>query len=134
MIDGSAAPTSDSSEDTLVMLVDRDKLDRPPRQNPLAVCKEGGKFAFHTYTADDGVKPGTYVVIFVKLADTRHRGYVGPDGLHNLYNDPDVNVKEFTIEHQPPGKRDYVFNLKVDGVPPVEHPGPHALTAMPDVQ
>lgn len=76
----------------------------------------------------DGVKTGTYVVTFAqpKLVGERRRG---PDALENLYNDPDKNaqVPEFKIDHQAPEKKDYVFDLKVAGMPRGTT-GPHSFT------
>ena len=43
---------------------------------------------------------------------------VGPDGFQNLYNDATRNQTEhpeFKIIHQSPGKKDYVFELKIAG-------------------
>ena len=39
-------------------------------------------------------------------------------------------VPEFKIVHQPPGKTDCVFDLKVAEQAPVEPPGPNALTEL----
>ena len=49
-------------------------------------------------------------------------GFVGPDQLMNLYSDPDTNgqIPEFKIDHKPPGKKDYAFNLAVAGKEPAE--------------
>jgi len=90
-----------------------------------AICKADGTFKF-----DGGHSAGQFVVHIAQLV--RRRGvpwaeWTGPDQLKNLYNDPDKNARraEFVIRHQAPGKTDYVFNLKVAGVPPVK-PGPNA--------
>ena len=42
---------------------------------------------------------------------------MGPDGLKNLYSDPEKNKneKEFNIEVAEPGKGDYEFNLSIAG-------------------
>jgi hypothetical protein len=52
--------------------------------------------------------------------------------LKNLYNDPEknANVPEFNIEHKPPGKRDYAFELNVVGEEPVLNPSPKSLVAI----
>jgi hypothetical protein len=94
-------------------------------------CNDDGEFAFGTYQKQDGVPAGTYVVTFAVLKLTP-QGFVGPDQLKNLYNDPDKNalVPEFKIVHQPPGKTDYLFDLKVADQTPVEPPGPNALTEL----
>ena len=67
------------------------------------------------------------------LADTK-RGLLGPDQLKNLYNDPDKNksIPEFHIDHKAPGRKDYVFDLKLAGKEPVEPPGQFALTSLAD--
>jgi hypothetical protein len=94
-------------------------------------CNDDGEFAFGTYRKQDGVPAGTYTVTFAVLKLTP-QGFVGPDQLTNLYNDPDKNalVPEFKIVHQPPGKTDCEFDLKLAGQTPVEPPGPNALTEL----
>lgn len=100
----------------LVMLYDLSTPKKPLEDRPCAACDQEGRFAFGTYTLDDGVKSGTYVLVFAQL---RQRGnhYFGPDELKNLYNDPDKNaeIAEFKIDHKDPGKQDYSFDLKVAG-------------------
>jgi hypothetical protein len=113
----------------LVMLTDPSNpilVGRPCRQ-----CNDAGEFSFGTYTKDDGVAPGKYIVSFAVLRITP-RGVVGPDQLKNVYNDPDKNqlVPEFNIIHDAPGKRDYIFDLKVAGQEGVENPGLKALTEL----
>jgi hypothetical protein len=84
--------------------------------------------------------PGKYVMLFAQLGYNPRRGFYGPDGLQNLYNDPNVNSKkpEFLIDHQAPGKTDYTFNLSVAGETPPAAPGPKAFvgsgTRRPPVQ
>jgi hypothetical protein len=120
-----------------------------------AVCDADGQFAFGTYDLknhNDGVVAGKYVVTFVQLhkfaphaskgkrsvsaaASQRPRGkvqYVLPDGLKNLYSDPDTNATQpaFNLDLQPPGKDDYQFDLAVAGKNPVAKPAPHAVTYM----
>lgn len=99
---------------------------RPARQ-----CNDEGEFAFGTYRKQDGVPAATYVVTFAVLKLTP-QGFVGPDQLKNLYNDPDKNaqVPEFKIVHQSPGRTDCLFDLKVADQTPVEVPGPNALTEL----
>jgi hypothetical protein len=113
----------------LVMLTDPSNpilVGRPCRQ-----CNEAGEFTFGTYTKDDGVAAGKYIVTFAVLRITP-RGVVGPDQLKNLYNDPDKNqqLPEFNIVHAAPGKRDYVFDLKVAGQEGGDSPGLKALTEL----
>ena len=96
---------------------------------PHIACGKDGRFSFYTYTTGDGVHVGSYVVLFAELRSNRERGLLGPDGLNNLYNDPDKNAqnKEFVVSVESPGKTDYEFNLQVAGKEPGT-PGPHAVT------
>ena len=68
-------------------------------------------------------------MLFAQLIYDPRMGFFGPDGLKNLYNDPEINSKkpEFLIDHQAPGKTDYTFNLSVAGGTPPEAPGPKAF-------
>ncbi len=103
-----------------------------PWERAFVECNRDGRFAFNTYFDDDGVPPGRYVVTIAQLTYRKKRGYTGPDLLKNLYNDPEKNatVEQFKIEHKPPGRRDYSFDLRVAGEEPVATPGPKALTAI----
>ena len=89
-----------------------------------------GTFDFSTSIKGDGTRPGSYIVTFAELHPHGRRGFFPPDGLKNLYNDPDKNAQtpEFHIELTPPGRTDYTFNLKVAGEQPVEKAGPHATS------
>ena len=82
---------------------------------------------FGTYTADDGVKAGIYVLTFAQLQPNGNHS-VGPDDLRNLYNNPDKNaeIAEFKIDHKAPGKKDYAFNFKLDNSAAVEPGFPRA--------
>src|ERR1700691_4033228 len=76
-----------------------------------------GEFSFQSYVAHDGVEPGTYIVTFAKLRK-RDSSLVGPDGFQNLYNDAERNQQQYPelkIEHHAPGKKDYIFDLKIAG-------------------
>jgi hypothetical protein len=96
-----------------------------------------------TYLGNDGVPVGKYVVEFVQLQLPRvggqrrgggvGRNFVGPDGLKNLYNDPEKNkgVQEFLVDVTEPGRTDYEFNLALAGKDPVASPGQYATTVMP---
>lgn len=102
-----------------------------PKTGPahVATCDAEGNFTFTSYLKGDGAPLGKYVVTFVQLhlppTTGRHpmghgsftREYVGPDGMKNLYNDPEKNKneKDFNIEVVEPGKTDYEFNLSVAG-------------------
>jgi len=91
-----------------------------------AFCKPDGTFRF-----DGGHSPGRFVITIARLRmrkGVKWTEYLGPDRLRNLYNDPDKNAQcpEFVIDHQAPGKTDYLFDLKVAGTPPVQ-PGANAL-------
>jgi hypothetical protein len=127
-----------------VLLSDPDHPNKPDKTPPIfAKCDEEGKFQFTTYDAGDGVPFGKYVVTFAQL----HRGqpagrglgmrgpaftqqYVGPDGLKNLYNDPQKNKSDqtFVINVEAPGRTDYEFNLTLAGKDAVPTPGEYAVT------
>ncbi len=97
----------------ILVLLDRPPDAKAPRAGrPFVVCNDRGEFAFHTYREGDGVPPGDYVLTFVELVDRGKRGYAGPDGLKNLYSDPDKS--EFHIAHKE-GQTDYTFDLKIAG-------------------
>ncbi len=91
-------------------------------------CRKDGSFTFYTYTAGDGVPVGSYVVLFAELHPSRQKGLIQPDGLKNLYDDPDKNGqnKDFVVTVAEPGKTDYDFNLDLAGKEPAT-PGPHAV-------
>jgi hypothetical protein len=110
-----------------------------------ARCDEQGNFVFTTYLSGDGAPTGKYVVTFAQLqvggGTVRGRGgvgrrpsvsrtYVSPDGLSNLYNDPDKNKDNpnFVVEIADPGRSDYEFNLPVAGKDPIKTPGQYAAT------
>lgn len=116
----------------VVMLYDESKPDLPPFRRPCRECNADGEFSFGTYTKGDGLPPGKFVVAFAVLNVTM-QGLKGPDKLKNLYNDPEKNSgnPELKIDHRPPGKRDYHFDLKVDGQQAIETPGPKSLTELP---
>jgi hypothetical protein len=129
-IDGHAPNTRPGGgPKVIVILTDPAKPDAPVSGRPKATCQPNGEFSFNTYGTGDGVAAGKYVVAIVELKFDKRKGYVGPDGLKNLYNDPDKNASEggFVIEHKAPGKNDYVFNLEVEGHEPGT-PGPHSIT------
>jgi hypothetical protein len=112
----------------IVMLNNPEKPDAALDTRRYTECDGEGKFSFKTYYPDDGIEPGTYVLTFAQLKSDM-RGYSAPDALKNLYNNPDKNVAvpDFKIEHKSPGRADYVFNLKVEGLEQAQ-PGPHSLT------
>ncbi len=109
----------------VVMAYDTSKPDAIAN-GPYVPVRADGSFAF----PDGGIPPGKYVLLFAALERSKKKGWVGPDALKNLYNDPDVNGKkeQFTINHQGPGKTDYSFNLSVAGENQTLQPGPKALT------
>ncbi len=84
---------------------------------------------------------GKYIIGFVALRlGTKGNGagpasgpqpYRGPDGLKNLYNDPDKNkdIAEFVVEVTQPGRTDYDFSLSAAGKE-ARKPGPHAVKAL----
>jgi len=109
----------------VVILYDQKK----PEKLQYAVCNKDGNFSFYTYTTGDGVRLGSYVVLFAELTATRARGIVQPDEFKNLFNDPDKNAqnKEFMVTVDEKGKTDYDFNLQLAGKEPGT-PGPHSVT------
>lgn len=130
-IDG-RPPEFDKSKVLVVMLYDPQKPPSPGKVPPLAArCGKNGNFAFNTYETDDGVPVGKYVLLF-GVFGTSMRGFVGPDGLKNLYNDPDKNREnpDFNLDIAPPGKVDWAFNLDFETKEPVKTPGPNSITAI----
>ena len=102
----------------------------PKADGRIAVISRSGEFAFKTFGTDDGVKAGTYIATFTRLKRGQHKQYPGPDQFLNLYDDPDRNLKEYPelkINHQPPGKKNCVFDLKIAGRDAVAA-GPNAVT------
>jgi hypothetical protein len=132
-IDGQPPKFENQSDRLVVMLNDPEKPDEPTRSKTHVDTNAQGEFNFNSYALGDGLRPGKYILTFAVLKNSRKLGYLGPDQLHNLYNDPDKNAKipEFFIDHQAPGKRDYAFNLETAGKEEGT-PGPHALTSITD--
>lgn len=132
-VDGQAPQGVLASQRIVVVLFDQAKPTLGVAERPFAVCNERGEFAFTTYSNSDGVPPADYVVTFAQLCVRAKDGsLIGPDGLKNLYNDPDKNEKseQFLIKHAAPGKKDYAFELKEAGQEPATAPGPRAVTEM----
>jgi hypothetical protein len=128
-IDGTPPEFKDRKQHLVAVLYDPEKPDIPIQSRPHTLVKADGHFTF----TEDGIAPGHYVLAFAVLKRKGPGNFIGPDGLNNLYNDPDVNAKshpELVIDHKPPGKTDYQFNLEVAGQPPVTPPGAHAVTAV----
>jgi hypothetical protein len=129
-VDG-APPELGPRETIILMLNDPAKLETSPNLRPHVSVSATGDFSFQTYTAADGVKPGTYIVTFAKLTK-KPKGFLGPDGFHNLYNDAERNQQQYPelkIDHQAAGKKDYYFELTIAGRDEVA-PGPRALTQL----
>ena len=78
----------------------RSKESRQEQRPLSAACQKDGRFEFYTYAKADGAPVGSYVVLFAELTNNRARGFVQPDGLKNLYDDPDKNAQnpEFVVE------------------------------------
>lgn len=117
-------PIAKSENERLVAIAcDAAKPDVKARSNARAFLKPDGSFELPP------LPPGKYVMLFAQLGYNPRLGFFGPDGLKNLYNDPDVNSNkpEFVIDHQAPGKTDYKFNLSVAGETPPAAPGPKAF-------
>lgn len=134
-IDGQppAAELMKGKRSVIVMLNDVSKPDAPPASRPFVECDPHGQFSFSTYGRGDGLPAATYVVTIANLKYKKRDGRVGPDGLKNLYNDPEknANIPEFKIDHKAPGKSDYEFDLKVASKDEAT-PGPKALTKIPE--
>ncbi len=125
-VDGQPLAT-DNQHVLVIMLYD---AQHPPSdRNPLrhTFCDETGHFEFGTYTRDDGVPVGSYVVLF---AVWKYKGpaFRGPDGLKNLYNDLDKS--EFKVDVTRPGKTDYQFELQLAGREANPKPGPRTTTGI----
>jgi hypothetical protein len=118
-------PPVAKSETTRLVAIAYDAAtpDVKAKSNARAFVKPEGSFEL------PALPPGKYVMLFAQLGYNPRMGFVGADGLKNLYNDPDVNSKkaEFLIDHQAPGKTDYTFNLSVAGETPPAAPGPKAF-------
>jgi len=131
-IDGQP-PAGGPNQTIVVILYDPKNPPRPGAPPPrFAYCGKEGRFEFHTYTRGDGVPVGSYVALFAQLktGGRGHRGFWPPDGLHNLYNDPEKNAQnpEFHVDLAAPGRTDYAFDLSVAGAEPIDQPGPKAVT------
>jgi hypothetical protein len=128
-VDNQSADLKSKKWGLIVMACDVSKPDGAAT-GPFVHVKSDGNFEF----PDGGIPPGKYVLLFAGLQRNKRKGWVGPDALKNLYNDPDVNGKkeQFTIDHQSPGKTNYSFNLSVAGETPVAAAGPRALTHISD--
>jgi hypothetical protein len=119
----------DLAEGEWIVMMLKDPAN-PKANGPYRLISRSGEFAFETFGKDDGVKAGTYIATFSKLKRGQHKEYPGPDEFENLYDDPDRNLKEYPelkIDHRPPGKKDYAFDLKIAGREAVAA-GPNAVT------
>ena len=123
-------PSLGPKEALLVILYD--SKNPPTRDKPplTATCDQKGHFEFSTFTRGDGVPPGSYVVLFAQLHSQPGAGMLPPDGLKNLYNDPDKNAEkpEFKLDLSSPGRSDHSFNLELAGKEGIPTPGSHAVT------
>jgi hypothetical protein len=124
-------PVLERGESLVVILYDPQKP--PPNRQTMprsARCRPDGSFAFNTYGTDDGAPAGNYIVLFAVLKPSK-AGFRGPDGLKNLYNDPEKNDKapEYHVDLKPPGKMDWSFDLAVAGKEAAT-PGPHSVTGI----
>ncbi len=107
-IDGQIPPSAAPNQKLIVMLFDRAQPKLNVNQRPYVECNSQGEFSFTTYKTGDGIDPGDYVIVFAQLTLNRSDdSYQGPDGLKNLYNDPDKNGTnpEFSIKHEAPENR-----------------------------
>jgi hypothetical protein len=119
----------DLAEGEWIVMMLKDPAN-PKAEGRIAVISRSGEFAFETFGKHDGVKAGTYIATFTRLKRGPRKAYPGPDQFENLYDDPDRNLKEYPelkIDHGPPGKKDYAFDLKIAGREAVAA-GPNAVT------
>jgi len=123
-------PSLGPSEKLVVILYDLKHPPTPDKRALTTTCDQKGHFEFSTFTRGDGVPPGSYAVLFAQLHSQPGAGMLPPDGLKNLYNDPDKNAEkpEFKIDVSPPGRSDYDFKLDLTGKEAVTNPGSHAVT------
>ena len=86
------------------MLYDLSKPNAAPRQRPHVDADSDGFFPILELWDRRREPAGTYVIVFAVPTDKKKHGYVGPDELKNLYNDPEKNEKipEFKIDHKAP--------------------------------
>jgi hypothetical protein len=133
LVDGQPPKFNNARQRIVVMLCDPTKLTVPPHERTFVTCDSDGGFVFTSYAEADGVPPGGYAIVFAQLMDRGKRGYLGPDGFKNRYNDPQKNLQtsEFHLDHKAPGKTDYVFDLKVEDQQLI-NPAPLALTEIVD--
>jgi hypothetical protein len=132
-VDGQPPQLGKTGDTLVVVLNDPKQPDVPAMAKQKAIANHDGEFNFTTYEKDDGVKEGKYVLTIALLHRRGKKGYLGPDELKNLYNDPDKNANspEFAIDHKAPGKSDYAINLELAGKEAgIE--GPHSLTSITD--
>ena len=122
-VDNEAPVAKSETARVVAIAYDAAKPDLKANSNASAFVKSDGSFELPP------LPPGKYVMLFAQLVHNPRMGFFGPDGLKNLYNDPDVNAKksEFVVDHQAPGKTDYTFHLSVAGETPPEAPGPKAF-------
>jgi hypothetical protein len=128
-VDGMPPDLAEGLHSEWIVMMLKDPAN-PKANGPFRPISRSGEFAFGTFGTDDGVKAGTYIATFTRLKRGPHKQYPGPDRFQNLYDDPDRNLKEYPelkIDHQPPGKKDYVFDLKIAGREGVAA-GPNAVT------
>jgi hypothetical protein len=135
------------SQDGPVFVILNDPQHLTPGGKASTTCDGEGNFAFTTYLPGDGAPTGKYVVTFVQfhLGGAADRGsrrgrpaslsapeYTGPDGLKNLYSDPEKNKDnpKFVVEIAEPGRTDYDFALEVAANEPVKTPGTYAATRL----
>lgn len=139
------------SQDGTLFVILNDPQHLVPGGKTYTNCDEQGHFVFTTYLTGDGAPTGKYVVTLVQFhlggAGNGHgatlvrppgmpgmlsQDYVGPDGLKNLYSDPEKNKDNpnFVVEVADPGRTDYDFNLTVAGSEPVKAPSTYAATRL----
>jgi hypothetical protein len=125
------APSPKANRSLLVVAYDASRPDSRAADHKFVQAQTDGSFEF-----PGGLPAGKYLMVFAELIYRRRGGFLGADGLNNLYNDPDVNSKkpQFVIDHQAPGKTDYEFNLTVAGETPPAASGPKALVSQQEAR
>jgi hypothetical protein len=128
-----------------ITLMDAEKFKDSTVRRWQARVDKDGSFSFMTYLKHDGVPVGKYVAVFIdpseepkrKTANGLGTGMGSPltgsrwgvDRLKNLYNDPEVNLKnpDFVVEVKEPGITNQTFNLAVVGKDGPPAPGQYAV-------
>ncbi len=118
------------------MLNDPKKPSPPNKPSLYTISTPEGVFDFSTGVKGDGTLPGSYIVTFAQLHPHGRCGFLPPDELKNLYNDPDQNAEkpEFHIELTPPARTTISSTSRSGGSPPSRNRAPMRRLACSDRQ